>query len=139
MIVDPGPALRALVLSDGTVAGIASQRMYPMMMPQGERRASLVYQEISALGDHTLEGSTRLADLRMQITAWAQDRDTAVALANAVKEKIDGYAGIVEHGSESPPGELLFKGIFFDSGGNTYDPTADLYGSRGDYLLRYDE
>lgn len=139
MIVDPGPALRALVLSDATVVSIAGQRMFPMKMPQGERRASLVFQEISAIGGHTLEGPAGLADMRMQITAWAETRDTAVELANALKEAIDGFANVVLYGDDSPQDQLLFKAIFFDSGGSSYDPDADMYGMRGDYFLRYTE
>lgn len=138
MIIDPRPALRALILSDGTVSGMVGQRIYPLMAKQGETRPMVVYQKTSSIPEHTLDGPVDLATARYQIDGWAKDIDTAVQLADAVKFKLDGYSGAVPYGHDSPQAAVSFKGIFFDGRDfEDYDGTAKMYRASRSYLVNY--
>lgn len=139
MIVDPRPALRALVLSDSGVTAIAGQRMFPLRAPQGVTQPCIIYQRISSVPDHHLEGPVSVIEVRFQIAAWAQGMDTAVALSNAIKSKIDGFAGTVPYGDDSPQDEVNFKGIFCDNEFEDYDGDAKMFRHGRSYLIWYSE
>lgn len=138
MIIDPRPALRALLISDASVLALAAQRIYPLRAKQGETRPQVVYQRTSSIPDHTLDGPIAMATARYQVDGWAKDIDVAVELADAVKFKLDGYSGEVEYGDDSPQASVQFKGIFFDGRDfEDYDEAAKMYRASRSYLLNY--
>jgi hypothetical protein len=92
---------------------------------------SLVLARVSGLGDHTMDGPSGLARPRYQIDAWAQTTDAAASLADLVKERIDGYRGMM--------GEVNVKGVFFDTEREDFDGVAKLYRMSRDYFIWYDE
>lgn len=140
MIIDPRPALRALMIDDMAVATLAGERIYPLRAKQGETRPQVVYQRISSIPEHTLDGPVDLATVRYQIDGWAQGIDDAVALADALRFKLDGFSGEVSYGSESPQAVVAFKGIFFDGRDfEDYDEVAKMYRASRSYLVNYIE
>lgn len=146
-LIDIRPGLRAYLLADAGIAvlidsGASAQnryRIFPGQLPQGERRASIVYQEISSVGDHTNEGPSHLARPRYQITAWAETQDQAVALALLAKDRLDGYRGDITWGSNSPIDSVTVRGVFFDSSRDLFDADAKLYGKASDYIIWFAE
>lgn len=128
-------ALRAFVLADATVTTLASTRMFPGRLPQGETRDSIVYQEISAQGDHHNEGPSGLARPRFQITAWSLTADGAQALALAIKERLDGYRGVMGSGGNA----VTVQGAFFDASRDIDDEVANLRGRQADYFVNFEE
>jgi hypothetical protein len=140
VIIDPRPALRALMLSDAAILAKAGQRIYPLKAKQGETRPLVVYQRTSSIAEHTLDGPTSLSVGRYQIDAWAKDIDDAVELANAVKFKLDGYSGTFAYGDDSPQAEVKFHGIFFDGREfEDFDEAAKMYRASKSYLVHYRE
>lgn len=137
-MIDPRPALRTLLLD--TPAVPAPGGIWPVMAKQGETRAQLVYTRTGGIGDHTLEGPSGLAEARFQFDAWAKDIDTAAALADAVKERLDGYGGTVEYGDDSPQAEVKFQGIFYDGREiEGFDGTAKMFRVGRSYRVLYSE
>lgn len=137
MIADYRPALRAVLLSDADILALVDQRIYPMILAQGDRGPSLVYQKISSVPDYSLAGPSKIAQIRVQIDSWAQNIDSATALADAVKNKLNGFAGEISYGDDSPQATLNFKGIFFDSEREDYDGVSRLYRISRDYFMYY--
>jgi hypothetical protein len=131
MINDIRPALRAFLLADAAIAAIVAARVYPVVLPQGERGPSIVYTRVSGAGDHHMQGASGLARVRMQIDVWASTPDLAAPLANLVKERIDGYRG--------PMGAVPVQGVFFADEREDYQPDIDMHRMSRDYLIWYDE
>jgi hypothetical protein len=131
-LADIRPALRTFLLADSALsAAVGGARIYPGQLPQGQRLASIVYNEISDIGDHTMQGASGLARPRFQIDAWAKTADAASALALLVKERMDGASGVW--------GSVKVQGAFFDTGRDVYDADAELYGKSRDYVIFFEE
>lgn len=130
-LVDLRPALRAFLLADTAVAAMASSRVFPGVLPQGETRPSLVYQEVSSVGDHHTGGASGLARSRMQITAWAPTQDAAAELALLAKARLDGSFGTWSG--------VVVQGVFFDGSQDLEDTDARLRGRALDFLIWYAE
>lgn len=136
MIKDLRPALRAFLLADTNVAAIVGVRVFPSVMPQGVTASSLVYQRISAFGDHHMQGASGYAVARWQIAAWSERLDDAEALANRVKYRLDGYRGTMGTGLAA----VKVQGAFFESENPpTHDTARKLYGVGRDYMIHFAE
>lgn len=142
-IADVRVGLRALVLGESAITAIigsgAASRMYPVVLKQGVKDPSIVYQRISGVGDHHMQGASGLAQSRIQIDCWAASIDTATTLANLVKERIDGFRGSVQWDENSPGNAIEFQGIFFDSEREGWDNEAGLYRVSRDYAVFHEE
>lgn len=138
MIKDIRTALRGFVLADTTVASIVGTRMFPRVLPQGVRDPAIVYNRVSMLGDHHMQGASGLVEVRMQIDAWAETADDAYELAVAVKQRIDGYRGEMQSVA-SPPEVVFVQGVFFANARDDYDSNRQLYRESWDYMLHYGE
>lgn len=132
---DIRPALRAFLAADAAIAALVvsggTTRIYPIKMPQGITATSIVYNEVSGQGDHHMEGSSGLVQVRMQIAAWAQTADAAHALFLAIKARLDGYRGLMD--------TVDVQGCFIDSWRDLDDTVANLRGKVADYFINYAE
>lgn len=86
-------AVRALLIADSTISGIVSTGIYPLIAPQGSSLPCIVYQRISGPRISAHDGPSGLARPRYQYTCIAATYAAAKALANAVREVLDGYSG----------------------------------------------
>lgn len=92
------PAVRSLLLANGTVSGLIGSRLYPLRRPQGSALPAMTYQVVAGDRDHAHGGMTALANRWVQFTAWA-DTDAASAysqvqtLADLVETVLGGYRG----------------------------------------------
>jgi hypothetical protein len=132
MIADLRSELRDFLVADATVfALIGGQRIFPVVMPQGETRTSLVYTTISETTDHVTTGASGLVMQRIQIDAYATLPDDADTLARAVKDILDGYRGAM--------GAIDVQGVFADTARTDYQSEPKLYRVSRDYLVWYGE
>ena len=132
---DIRPALSAFLLGDSAISTAVGTRVYPQFLPQNTQSDSIVYQKVSDVGDHTLEGPTGLARPRMQIDAWSRTNNGANALALLIKERLDGYQGTMGAGGD----QVTVQGVFFESARDLYDDSAKLHRVSADYFIAYDE
>lgn len=131
-------ALRALMLSDAAVSSaVGGNRIYPGVLPQGQKSASVVQNLISELTDYHMQGASGLAEVRIQVDCWAGTQDAAVDLANKVKDAISGVSGAQAYGSNSPQDSVTIHGIFADSARDDYDSEAQLHRRGRDYRVSY--
>lgn len=138
-------ALRARLIEEpeivAVVGGGDSARIFPLELPQGETRASLVNQVVSGHGDHHMQGASGLTKPRVQIAAVATTYAAARSLANLVKFAIDGDSGTWSYGSDSPQSSIDVQGVFF-TGTELEDRAGDrqnLYRVLLDYDIWYAE
>jgi hypothetical protein len=73
----------------------------------------------------------------MQVVCWAQDPDAATELALKVRERLEGFAGIVAYGSASPQDMIDIQGVFVERNHEDYDANATLYRDSTDYRVHY--
>jgi len=131
-IIDLRPELRLFLLESSDIfTAVGGARIFPHILPQGERRASLVYNLISEITDHHMQGASGLVTARYQLDAWAGLADDADALARLVKNRIDGYRG--------PMGAVQVQGVFADTAFTRYESNPNLYGVSRDFLIWYGE
>lgn len=134
--------LRAFLLASTPIAALVTDRVFPIMLKQGEKETSIVYTRISGQGDHWMQGPTGLARPRYQIDCWALAAAEATALANLVKERLDGYRGPMPYGSNSPQDFVTVQGIFFTDereDSMNVDPANVMYRVSRDYFIWHRE
>lgn len=142
-VLDLHPALFAFLTADAAIAaavnaGSGKYHIYPNALPQGVSPAkSIVYQEISQLGDHHNEGASGLARSRLQVSAWAKTAPDARAVALLVKTRLDGYRGDMGSGGSA----VTVQGVFFQDWRDQYvgDGELRLHGKSADYFIWYRE
>lgn len=131
---DIRPALRAFLLADTAIAALVATRVYPLKLPQGvPAGAAIVYTRISGGGDYTMVGPSGLAGPRIQIDAWASSADAAANLSNLIKNRIDGYRGVMGSGANA----ITVHGVFVADLREDYDDSAELYRSGRDYFIHH--
>ena len=111
MLVDARPALRALILSNPDIAAIVGDRVFPVVLPQGEIRDSIVYHRITETETYHYKGPSWLMQTRFQIDSLSRSTDAAARLANLVHETISGFAGVITFGG-SPGEDCFVQGVF---------------------------
>lgn len=132
---DIRPALREFLLGDSTIVGLVVARVFPTVLPQGTKLASIVYTRISGAGDYHMQGASGYVRPRIQIAAWAKDPDAAVTLANAVKTRLDGYSGDMGSGSNL----VKVQGVFLLDEREMYDDQVQMFGVMRDFAIHHAE
>jgi len=134
-IVDFRPALRTFFLAEPAIAALVVARVFPLRLPQGEKKTSIVYTTISGRGDHHSQGSSGLARPRVQIDAWSPSIDDADQLARLIKNRIDGYSGDMGSGSSV----VNVQGVFFVDEREDYDRDVEMFRMSKDYFIWFGE
>lgn len=132
---DIRPALREFLLDDSDIAAIVLTRVYPIKIPQAVNLASIVYTKISGQGSYHMQGPSGLARPRYQIDAWAPSVDGATTLANLIKDRIDGYSGVMGSGGNA----VTVQGAFCVDERESWDEIVKLYNVGRDYFIWNEE
>jgi hypothetical protein len=82
--------LYTAITSDGTVAALVSTRVYPEFMPQGVTYPAITYQRVSTVRTQLLSGIDNFTQVRVVVDCWDSSYSGAKALADAVKNALDG-------------------------------------------------
>jgi hypothetical protein len=142
-LADIRPALRAYFLADATIAAaVANTRVHATILPQGTNGPqvpAVVYNLITELTDHHTQGASGLVMVRMQVDAYAATANEADALARAIKERIDGTAGVWAYGTASPQDSVRVQGVFAENARTGYEADAKLYRTGRDFVIWYAE
>ena len=86
-------SLKAHLAADSTVNGLVPDRIQPVMRKFGTALPALTYQVISFVPNNSLAGVSDLGGhYRVQIDAWGVSYGTAMALAAAVKARMNTAA-----------------------------------------------
>lgn len=143
MIKNVRKAIFALLQADSTVSSIvvsgSQTRIYPIQLAQGVTAPSLVYHVVSENTDYNISHSSGLVMSRIQIDAYALTQSVAFDLADAVKDVLSGFRGIVAYGSNSPQDTITIRGIFGDNGRDLFTDASKLYSFQRDYLVWFAE
>ena len=139
-LMDVRPGLRAWLIADNAISTLVSSRIYPVQLPQGITQTSIVYHRISEIEGYNYGGPIGLIATRFQIDAYSQSIDDAATLADAIKERIGGFAGAMTFGPDSPPQDYVnVQGIFFSNGREDFDNESKFYRVSRDYIIWYED
>lgn len=132
MVADARPALRDFLMADASISdAVGGVRIYPVILQQGQRQPSLVYNRISDVGDYHMLGPSGLARPRFQIDAYAETQDLADTLNRLVKDRLDGFSGDM--------GSVTVQGAFIDSLRDEYEQDSKLFRVSTDYIIWFNE
>lgn len=84
-----GALLFELLTEDASVAGLVSNRVYPLILPQSPTLPAVSYQQISQVDAVT--GSLELRQARFQFSCWAASYAGASALADALENALRNH------------------------------------------------
>ncbi|MBR1193236.1 DUF3168 domain-containing protein [Bradyrhizobium sp. AUGA SZCCT0160] len=132
---DIRPALREFLLGDANISALVVTRVFPIVLPQGVKLASVVYNRISGAGDYDMQASTGYVRPRFQIAAWAPGADAAVTLAGRLKDRLDGYRGVMGSGGSA----VTVQGVFMADEREMFDDAVQMYGVMRDWFIHHEE
>jgi uncharacterized protein DUF3168 len=131
-VIDPRPGLRTFLLADPAIsAAVGNERIFPIVLPHGITAPSVVYNRVSGIGDHHMQGASGLYQTRFQIDAWGMTQALANGLANMLKDRLDGFKGLM--------GSVVCQGAFFNTEREDYDQESKLFRVSRDYLCWFEE
>lgn len=84
-------ALYSLLTTTAEISAIVGTRVYPVKLPQKPTAPAITYQRIYSARVRSTSGPSGLTRTRIQIDYWATTWEGAKALADTVREAIDGH------------------------------------------------
>ena len=129
-------SVRTRLLQSATIAGLCGANVFTGRSDQGQALPRINITRISGGQEHDLDGAAANANPRIQIDCRAATDVAADALADAVRNMLDGYTGTM--GTHSIDVAVLDNRLDLDepaidgSDNNTYCVIQD-------YLIRYTE
>lgn len=110
-------AIVARLKSDEGVTIWVDDRIYPIFIPESATLPCITYQTISRPEQQSHDGPVHLVNSRIQITSFADHFDDALSVAAAVRESLNGFAGIFEN--------ITIQYINVDGGGDVPSVSPD--------------
>lgn len=108
------------------VSGIASTRVYPLVLPTSASFPAIVYQQISGPEDLTHDGGRGLARARVQFSCWAETHLAAKQLASQVKLALHGFKSSDKNTGEIQAAEVAGEVDFYEEQTQRYRTIVDV-------------
>jgi hypothetical protein len=105
--------------------GLASGKVYALQAPQNTAAPFIVFQRAGGERYRSIAQPSGLARVQIQIDCYAADYYAAKSLAASVEDILDGYAGTVSYGSNSPQSTIRIGGITLESEDDILDQTEE--------------
>jgi len=86
-------AIYRLFAADAALIALIGTRLYPVYLPQTERKAAVVYQQLAETESLTVDGATGLIKARFQFTCWAPSHAAVLSVARALGTLLADYSG----------------------------------------------
>lgn len=122
------------LLTDATVSGLVSTRIYPLVLPETmldpntDTPPSITYRTISDVPNYTLSGQRLGSKTRVEFNSWASDYADVKTTAAAIQASLEGFSGQL--------GDVAVQ--FIEAGGvNTdgFDQDSRLYRVQQDLFI----
>lgn len=124
-------ALYTMITGNTSLATLIDNRVYPLVVPDGCTYPAVAYQQISIVHTKNHSGPDDVLQVRMQLTIHAEGYDTARTVLKALRDRLDGYVGIV---SDVDVKEIEVQNMY-----DGYDYDSGLAVIRMDLIIRYKE
>lgn len=136
---DIGNNLRTYLLTKSAITDLlgAAGEIYSDVLPQRGQYTlpAIVFSVISGGSGRVLTGSANYGRSRIQVDCWADERDDANALGEAVRSNVEHYSGAA--------GDDDIDIAMHDTQRYIYEPPKDasengLFGHSADYMILHD-
>lgn len=88
-------AFRDYLVADVTIASFVSTRVYPFAAPPEATLPYILYSRISADHGHHYGGADGLTRQRLDVDSYGTDALTVESMADAIRERCDGFKGLM--------------------------------------------
>jgi len=125
----------AFLIADASVGAVVDNRIYPMMIPQGATLPCITFQRISTPRIVTHDSSGATGDLispRFQFDAWGVTQKSVKEISDVIRKVLHGKTGALAGG-------VSIRAALADAEEPEFDPDSELYRSRSDYIIWYQE
>lgn len=121
--------------------GLASGNVYFMRAPQNSTGPFIIIQRTDSERWRAINGPSGVAQAFIQIDAYASEYIAAKELGAQIESILDGYAGTVYHGNNSPQDFVEIGGITLQNDTDIFDQTDEpfLFRSSADYLVTFNQ
>lgn len=123
-------ALQEYLSGKAEITTLVSDRIYPVVLPQGVSYPALTYLKVSGPVLHDVD----IAYPRFQLSSWSESYAEAKQLAAAVKEVLQRFKGIMGNA----PGVKVSQ-VVFENELDLYDPETGVHHIPSDYTIIYRE
>ena len=113
-----------------TLGTDVSDRIHPMVLPQGGCYPAVTYQQVSGNSEQHLQGRSALRFARFQVDIWSPRYLQALEVAHTLRVALDGYRGMAGTDYEITHGELSLDR-------DTYEEGIEAFRFQQDYELTY--
>lgn len=127
--------LRALLLADGTIAGLVGSKIYPAPLESARPAPCITYFRIDTPGQYTHDGGRNPVHPRIQFDLWGTNYPNTIALYNAFIVVLGGYSGIAGSGGSA----ANVQAAFIADARDDYDPDTQRYRKIVDVLVWHNE
>lgn len=110
--------LYSFLISDGTLNKLISNRIYPLVRPQGGILPMVTYQRVATARGYNLEKDDNFLDVRIQYNIFAQTYREVKIIADRFITLLSGYRGMI--------GSSVIKGIFLELETDEYDSELNI-------------
>ena len=116
--------------------GVADERVYPQVLPQGATLPAVVYQRVDTTVTQPHGEPATLPRPRYQFTCWASTFEGARQTADEVLAALDGFWGTMGNGKEY---EVEVESALLKDVRDYYDPDTELWNRQLDFQIMHKE
>jgi len=123
-----GDAIYTILTTDLTIAGIITDKVFPLDAPDGRALPYITYTIISDIPNKNKDRTKTIETMRVQVDVFAQTYDGVTTLADAVNDALSYYSGTVS--------DVEIDVIVFQDENDLHDSDGKVYRKEQDYLIR---
>lgn len=86
-------AIYDILSKDANVSAIVKDRIFPIMIPQGEKKESITYQRIDTIPTNDKDGASKLDVIKLDIDLWGSNYKVLKDLKAKVRTVLDRFDG----------------------------------------------
>jgi hypothetical protein len=120
--------LAPLLLADSAIAALVGDRIFPVVVRQDTALPALTYARLGSERTYVLAGAAHWTTVQIGVTAWAPEYAQARALADAVRQALDGYTGTTG-----------IEVASVQDGADEYESTLDVFGCTLNVTVQFSE
>ncbi len=118
---------------------LADEKVYAARAPDNAKGPFIVFQRVDSERWRAINGPSGYAQCTIQVDAYADEYYAAKELGAEIEEIMDGYAGTVQYGDDSPQKFVEIAGVSLQNEFDTFDQTEEpyLFRSLGNYIVTF--
>lgn len=127
-------ALYTYLSSHTGLTVLVSNRIYPVVMPQGTTLPAVTFSKVSGPRVHAMNRDAGLAHPRFQVSCWGATYKQAKDVAAQVRAALQDFKGTM-----GGAGGVVVSGVFIQDENDLYEPGTHVYHIALDFIIWHEE